>query len=87
MKIELNSTGAYGDADYAAACRFAYRSLLPQKTSLVCFRAGSDEIAGICMGYIITKGERFYEDVHDRVRLLLISQSLMIELNTFYNFR
>lgn len=44
-----------------------WKSLLKQKMSLVCFKNGSDEIAGISVTYVKCEGERFWDELDQKV--------------------
>lgn len=55
------------DKDHIADYSFAWRSILPQKSVLACFREGSDELVGVNMNYVHTKADNFIQDVYDTV--------------------
>lgn len=65
------STDAVNDPDHINTRRLAYHSLLPQRAALACFRADSDELVGLCMGFVVTRGEDFYFDACKRVISIL----------------
>lgn len=54
-------------ADYSRG----WRALLKQKCALACFRAGSDDIVGVNMNYVLTKDDTFFKDVFKAVCDLL----------------
>lgn len=41
--------------------------MIEQKLPLVCFKAGSDEIVGANMLFVIQKGDPFLENVYEKV--------------------
>lgn len=49
--------------DYLRSCRWQ----LPNKTTLVCFREGSDEIVGLNVTYVSMKNDPFWEEVSKAV--------------------
>lgn len=72
FEIRLNIPGAHDDPLHAADTRFAHRSLLPQKATLACFRAGSNEIVGVCFGFVLSKGENFFEEFSKNVSFVFL---------------
>lgn len=51
--------------DYLRPCRWR----LPQKTSLVCFREGSDEIVGLNVNCVAVKNDGFGTAVEKAVQI------------------
>lgn len=49
--------------DYLRSCRWQ----LPKKTTLVCFREGSDEIIGLNVTYVSGQNDPFWEEVTNAV--------------------
>lgn len=47
--------------------KMTWRCILNQKIALVCFKEGSDEIAGINGIYVISKDDSFFEKIGQRV--------------------
>jgi len=58
--------GACNDAQYVTDYRMVCRSILQQKSSLVCFRACSDQIVGVQTQYVITKADCFGTQAYER---------------------
>ncbi|KAJ6639129.1 Arylalkylamine N-acetyltransferase 1 [Pseudolycoriella hygida] len=58
--------GGRNDAQYVADYRMICRSILQQKTSLVCFRACSDSIVGVQTNYIRTIADDFGKQAYER---------------------
>lgn len=54
-----------------------WKSVLAQKMALACFRKGSNEIAGLNINFIESKGEHLMDDVRKQVRK---SMKFQIEL-------
>lgn len=50
-------------ADYS----LGWRSILPQKTVLVCFKADSDEIVGVNFNFVNSEEADFFKVLYDRV--------------------
>lgn len=56
------------DAEYVSDYEWICRSILQQKSTLVCFRANSDEIIGILTLLVLTKADKVTEEIVAKVR-------------------
>lgn len=58
---------------------------MPNKTTLVCFREGSDEIVGLSVTYVSVENDPFWEEVSKAVfRIFLNLSVLSINFNEIY---
>ncbi|KAG4078556.1 hypothetical protein HA402_002670 [Bradysia odoriphaga] len=64
MTFALNGSN---DDQHRADYTLGWRSILAQKTVLVCFKAGSDEIVGINFNFVNSKEDNFFENCVDRL--------------------
>lgn len=75
-------TDIYNEKDIIKSFVRTWRSIINQKTVLVCFRKGSDEIVGITMNYIVRKYDylRLYLSFY-RLRPLAVDPEVVLKWN------
>lgn len=61
--------GTINDADAVGDYKAMVQILLRQKLTLVCFRGDSDEIVGINVNFVSSKGEHFWEEIREIVNI------------------
>lgn len=66
MCIIIVTDGA-SDPDHIEDYKFIWKSMIAQKTPLVCFKSGSDEIVGLNMIFVSNKDDHFMERVRKQV--------------------
>lgn len=59
--IKFDSSDAYDDPNVLEESIYLYKIILNQKMPLVCYRNGSDEIAGISWTFVKCKEDEFLE--------------------------
>jgi len=75
--------------DYLRACRWQ----LPKKTTLVCFREGSNEIVGLNVTYVSMENDPFWEEVSKAAQTdeykehMAISRILRANFNIFEKYK
>lgn len=65
--IKFNFIGGSNDKKHFEDYMCAWRSILVQKTPLVCFKEGSDDIIGLNWIFITHKGDEFMEKFYANV--------------------
>ncbi|XP_037048195.1 uncharacterized protein LOC119082720 isoform X2 [Bradysia coprophila] len=63
MTFALNGSN---DEQHRADYTLGWRSVLAQKTVLVCFKAGSDEIVGVNFNFVNSQEDNFFKNFVDR---------------------
>lgn len=58
-----NSIGLINDPDAVENFKLLWKTMITQKMAVVCFKNGSNEIAGLNMNCVICEGDRFLADV------------------------
>lgn len=64
------------DELYTADYVWFWRSALPQKCTIVCFRENSDEIVAVNVLYVHVKGETLIEEFYERVYITIYPRLL-----------
>lgn len=72
------STGGIHNAEHIRLYTIAFRLMLNQKTSLACFRSGSDEIVGVQISFVITKDDPFLDELYNIVGFIKFDLLLFI---------
>lgn len=62
-----NTLECYKDPEAVENLVLMWESVMKQKMALVCFKKGSDEIAGLNINFIESKGEHIMADVRRQV--------------------
>ncbi len=57
------------DEQHIADYSLGWRSILPQKTVLVCFKADSDEMVGVNFNFVHSEEDEFFKIFSDRVSI------------------
>lgn len=65
--INIHFSGGTNCPMYVEDFKMVWWPMIAQKISLVCYRAGSDEIVGMHMVYVLTKGDNLMEQAEKRV--------------------
>lgn len=61
------SSDGINDPDHVGDYVSAWRAMLPQRATLICLKADSDEIVGMNVNYILTKSDTIAEDINKTV--------------------
>lgn len=60
-------TDGVNDPDFFEDYKFIWHSMVAQKTPLVCFKSGCDEIIGLNMVFVSNKDDHFLETAPEHV--------------------
>lgn len=63
MYIYIYSLGGYDDQNLFEDYEYGWRSIFNQKTPLVCYKKGSDEIVGVNWTFVECKDDQFFENI------------------------
>lgn len=62
--------GSAGDLAHFGDYKFCWDPIVAQRTALVCFKAGSDEIVGANMLFVSSKDDHFMKKCRDHVSII-----------------
>lgn len=68
-------------ADYV----LGWRSILAQKTVLVCFKSDSDDIVGVNFNFVNSEEDNFMTRFRERVSFCTASNDILLILYTFHS--
>lgn len=88
--IDCNVLDGSDDKQHIADYTIGWRSVLAQKTVLVCFKAGSDEIVGVNFNFVNSVEDDFFKHYTDLLSVIdAIARCFNIEFifNTNFHFQ
>lgn len=65
----MKNLGASEDLQHYKDYVFAWKSIMAQKTPIVCYKEGSDEIIGLNFTYVTHKDDHFVEQFQNGVSI------------------
>lgn len=70
--------GGGSDKTYYEDYKMTWISMIKQKMPVVCFRAGSDEIVGVNMLFVVSKEDNFMVETYKHVNIAIFVQCMEV---------
>lgn len=84
--LSSNQIDGINDKDYVDDYKRLWRAAMNQKTTLVCFREGSDEIVGLNVLVIHTKEDTFLAELTQQVLYIRFAEVRIAQSEYVYYF-